>query len=544
MSELESLGHGEEKSAASSSTSSSTSSSGLIGSATLLAIGSAASRALGLAREVMITSLFGATGEVSAFRIAAQVPVLLYDFLIGGMLSAALVPVLSQYAQRERRAEFGRLIGVLAAILGVILLVLLVALEVAAPQLAWLLAGGLAEFDPALLALTVRLLRMALPVVWFMSMAGLATAALYALERFSFPALAISIYNLGMLIVAPMLAARLGITALVVGMLVGTVAQVVVMGLDLWRAGVRVRLHLQWRHPALRQILKLYGPIAAGLLVAMVQVGLDRRLATSTQPESVAWMANATTLQQLPLGLISVAISLAALPRLSQYFALGDEERYHATLEHGLRIVMLLIVPAAMALWVLGEPLVRVFFERNLFTPADTAQVAAALDIYVVGMLFAAIDYPLNLAFYARHNTHLPALIGVVSVGFYLVAAWALMTPLGFLGLVWADTAKHVGHMVIMLVLMRWQLGGRAVLWGRGVLWIVLAGLGAGMVMATLAQAAGRMMDGVVAPGAVYDLLLLGGAGAGGLLAYGLLLTWARVPEWELVRDRFLMRGR
>ncbi len=90
---------------------------------------------------------------------------------------------------------------------------------------------------------------------------------------------------------------------------------------DLQRAGLRLQFTFNWRHPALRKILALYAPIAAGLVVALLQVGLDRRLATGTHPQSVAWMSAATTLQQLPLGLISVAISVAALPRLSQYFA-------------------------------------------------------------------------------------------------------------------------------------------------------------------------------------------------------------------------------
>lgn len=504
---------------------------GLASSATLLAIGSAASRVLGLAREVMITSLFGATGQVSAFRVASQTPVLLYDFLIGGMLSAALVPVLSQYAQKRDRAEFGRLIGVLAAVLGVVLLVMLALLEWVAPQLAWLLAGGLREFDPALLDLTIRLLRLALPVVWFMCMAGLATAALYALERFSFPALATSIYNLALLCVAPLLAARFGIVSLVIGMLVGTAAQLIVMSFDLWRAGVRVTLRFDWRHPALRQIVRLYLPIAAGVVVSLLQVGLDRRLATSTQPESVAWMSNATTLQQMPLGLISVAISLAALPRLSQFFAQGDEEGYRATLGRGLRMVLLLIVPSAMLLWTLGEPLIRVLFERNLFTSEDTAQVSSALNIYVLGMVFAAIDYPLNFAFYARQNTRLPALVGVVSVGFYLLAAWALMAPLGYLGLVWADTAKQIGHMLIMLVLISWQVGMRRELFGHGTLWIVLAGVGAGAVMWGMTLALNGLLTGGVAAGLGHDLLLLVVAGGTGVVAYVLLLLWARLPE-------------
>ena len=149
------------------------------------------------------------------------------------------------------------------------------------------------------------------------------------------------------------------------------------------------------------------------MVVSLFQVGLDRRLASGTGAESIAWMANATTLQQMPLGLISVAISLAALPRLSQYYALGDESSYRRTLGRGLRMVLLLIVPAAVGLWLLGTPVTRLLFQRGDFTAVDTAQVVHALDIYLIGMLFAAIDFPLNYAFYARNNTLLPALVGV-----------------------------------------------------------------------------------------------------------------------------------
>jgi putative peptidoglycan lipid II flippase len=504
---------------------------GLAGSATVLAMGSAASRVFGLAREVMIATLFGPTGEASAFRVASQVPVMLYDFLIGGMLSAALVPVLSQYAEVRSHADFGRLLGVLATILGALLLLLVGLLYLVAPQLAWLMAGGLGEFDPTLLDLTTRMIQLALPAVWLLCMAGLATAALYALQRFSFPALATAIYNLGLLITAPLLAQKLGIVALMVGVVVGTAAQLSVMILDLWRAGIRVQLRIDWQHPALAQIVRLYLPIALGVMVSLFQVGLDRRLATSTQEESVAWMSHATTLQQMPLGLISVAISMAALPRLSQYFVQQDEASYRATLGQGLRMVLLLIVPAAMLLWMLSEPLIRLLFEHQAFEPSDTVQVAAALDIYVLGMIFAAVDYPLNFAFYARQNTRVPAIVGVVSVGFYLLAAWALMEPLGFLGLVWADTAKQLGHMLLMLVLMNRQAGLRREILGQGTFWIGLAGLGTGLAMWTLAAG----LDNLLLPGLGHDLALLVVAGGGGLASYGLCLHWARLPELVMV---------
>lgn len=499
---------------------------GLAGNASLLALGSAASRVFGLAREVMIATLFGATAEVSAFRIASQVPLLLYDFLIGGMLSAALVPVLSQYVQLRSRAEFGKLVGVLATTLGTLLLFLVGLLLLLAPQLAHLLAPGLVD-DPTLLDLTTRLIRLTLPAVWLLCMAGLTTAVLYALQRFSFPALATAVYNLGIICTAPLLAQRFGIMSLVVGMLVGTTAQLAVMLFDLWRAQVHVSLRFNWRHPALVQIVRLYVPIALGVVVSLWQVALDRRLATNTGEQSVAWMATATTLQQMPLGLISVAISMAALPRLSQYFVQGDDTNYRLTLGRGLRMVLLLIVPSAALLWTLGEPLIRLIFEHGQFTPADTVQVSAALDIYVLGMIFAAVDYPLNFAFYARQNTRLPAIVGVISVGFYVLAAWALMGPLGYLGLVWADTAKQIGHMLIMIAMITWQVGLPRAMVGEGMLWIGLAGVGCGLASWVVASG----LDNLLAPGILHDLTLLVVAGGAGLAVYLLLLHWARLPE-------------
>ena len=144
---------------------------GLARSAGILAAGNLVSRVLGLVREMMIAALFGATGEVSAFRIAAQVPTLLYDFLIGGMLSGALVPVLSDYARRGR-LEFGRLVSALTGVFVAVLTLLVLLIEATAPQLAGLLAGGFAATDPALITLTTQLIRLLAPVVWFLSAAG------------------------------------------------------------------------------------------------------------------------------------------------------------------------------------------------------------------------------------------------------------------------------------------------------------------------------------------------------------------------------------
>lgn len=426
---------------------------------------------------MVIAGYFGATGAVSAFTVASTAPKMLYDFLIGGMLSAALVPVLSDYARLERNhsdaettgeshasyTQFGpnpelvRLVGALLSLSVVTLAALALLMAVFAPQVASLLAGGFDDFDPALLPLTARLLRLMAPVVWFVSMAGVLTAVLFALQRFTLPALASAVYNLGIVASAPLLAGRIGIASLAIGVLAGSLAQFGLMAWDVHRAGLSFRL--QWSHPALARIVKLYLPIAAGLIVAQFQVGLDRRLASGTGVQSIAWMSKATTLQQLPLGMISVAISLAALPRLSQQFAAGDEDAYRATLARGMRMVLVLIAPLLLGLGLLAEPTVRLLFERGQFTVEDSAMVVVALEVYLVGALFAAIDFPLIYAFYARNNTLLPAAVGLFSVVVYGAAALALIEGLGFLGLVWADTAKQAAHAVSMLLLLHWKVG-------------------------------------------------------------------------------------
>ncbi len=498
---------------------------GLARSALLLSIGNIASRVLGLTREMVIARLFD-TRLVGAFTIASQVPTLLYDLLIGGMLSAALVPVLSAYANQDRR-EFDRLVSLLLTCFSVVLTLLTLGLFFCAPQVAWLLAGGFTITDPALLPLTITLIQLITPAIWLFCMAGLLTAVLYALQRFTWPALATAIYNLGIVLAAPLLVKQIGVKSLVVGILLGALAQCTLMLWDILRAGIKLQIRTDWRHPALWKIIKLYMPIAIGLVISLFQVGLDRRLASGINAESIAWMRYATTLQQLPLGLISVAISLAALPRLSHYFAVQQEQAYRQTVGRGLRMVLLLITPAAVWLWLAGAPLVRVIFQHGQSSLDDTGQIVQALHIYLIGMLFAAIDFPLNYAFYARHNTLLPAIVGVLSVGIYIATAFSLLTSWGYLGLVWADTAKQASHALIMLGLLRWRVGRLDAQMGRGLLQITLAAL----VMAATILLLSYAMRQSAAHTFWTDSILLVVTGGLGTLVYCAVLALVRLEE-------------
>jgi putative peptidoglycan lipid II flippase len=502
---------------------------GIAGAAAIIALGQTASRVLGLVREAVIAHLFGAAGLVSVFRVASIVPTMIYELLVGGMLSAALVPVFSQVEEQQGRpalwALFSRVISLIAVVLaGVVLLV-----ELLAPQVAWLLGGG---FAPELQRALVQMIRIITPAVLFFGISGAVTGLLYALRQFTYPAFAAAVFNLGIVVAAPLLVDRLGAFSLPVGVLLGSLLQLLVQAPGL--RGVRLRPSLNLSDPTLRHIFALYLPIALGVIIANVQIGIDRRLASATGPSSIAWMANATTLFQLAHGLVGVAVAQAVLPTLSRLSAVGDEPAFRRVLGQGLRLVLVLIVPATFGLWILARPAVALLFEHGEFKPYDTFWVTQALRYYLIGLVFAAVDWPLNFAFYARHNTLTPNLVGVLSVGVYLIVALLLIRPMGFLGLVLADSAKQVSHCLAMLYLTHRRMGGLA---GLGLARTAFkALLAAGLMAGLLALALGPLSTWVRGgtAGELLSVAVLGGLGA---LAYLGLAALLRVEELGLIRD-------
>ena len=501
---------------------------GIARAAAIIALGNVASRVLGLAREAVISDLFGASGLVSAFRIASNVPMMIYDLLVGGMLSAALVPVFSQVEEQEGRGALWALFGRVVSLIALLLAVIVLALELSAPQVASLMGGG---YEPELQAALARMIRIITPAVLFFGLSGAVTGLLYALKRFTFTAFAAAVFNLGVVTAAPLLAGRLGAYSLPVGVLLGSVLQLLVQAPGL--RGVRPRLGLDFLSPAFRRILVLYLPIALGVAVSNVQVIIDRRLASGTGEQSVAWMANATTLIQLAHGLVAVAIAQAVLPTLSRQSAAGDQAGFRATLGMGLRLVLVLIVPATLAFLVLGKPVIELFFEHGAFTPADSLQTTWALRGYLLGLVFAAVDWPLNFAFYARQNTITPALVGVLSVVVYLIVALLLVRPLGMMGLVLADSAKHMSHALTMLFLTHRRLGR---LGGLGLVPAAGKALVAAGGMAGLMYVARRGVESPAPGGLVGEVVLVGVVAAVGIVAYLVLARVLRLDEISMLQ--------
>ena len=505
-------------------------------SAGIVGLGNIASRVIGLARDTITSWYFGSRGELSAFNLAARVPTMIYDLLVGGMLSAALVPVLSEYARPERRSELARVASAILTLIALLMAGIVLLLELfAAP-----VAGILGDFgDPSLQQTLEICLRILSPAVLLFGLTGGAMGLLYALKRFSYTAAGGAVFNLGIVIAAPLLANRIGVYALPVGILLGSLLQLAVLLPGL--RDIALRFSLAWRHPAVRRILQLYLPIALGLIVTQAQIVVDGRWASATGPQSVSWMRYATTLIQLPLGLIPVAVSLAALPSLAQCAAAQDWAGFRRIFASGLRFVIVLLIPATVALWVLAEPIIRLLFEHGSFTPADTVMTAQALRFYLLGLPFAGIDYLLNYTYYARQNTRTPAVVGVLGVGFYFAAALLLKEPLGFLGLVLADSAKQAGHALIMSALLLRNLGrfGGQHIGPTALRVAVAAALMGGLLAAVAGWLAARF--GGSLPG---EALVVGGAGLAGGAFYLLALRVLGVGEVVTLLDTVARRHR
>lgn len=510
---------------------------GIARAASVLALGNVTSRIVGLVREAVKADLFGASGALAAFEAAALVPTTLFDLIIGGIVSSALVPVFSDYvSDKARREELWLVVSTVLSAATTVLLLVVALVELFTPQVAWLV--GAHEFeDPNLTAMSIRLMRLTTPAVLFLSISSILTGALLALKRFSLPAFTAATYNGSIVIVALL---RRDIEGLVWGLLLGSIMQVVIQ-LPALR-DVRIRWRFNWRHPAMRRILQLYAPIVAGLAVDQVARTLSYNLAIRTGDASLTYMRWATTMIQFPMGLVVTALSLAILPTLSQQ-ANGQLRAFKETLAGGIRLVITLILPAGAGLFALAVPIIALLFEHGEFVHPDTLMTALVLRIYLFGLPFAAVDQMLVFASYARKDTWRPALVGVFSIIIYSITAVLLLKPLGLLSLMVADAVKHIVHTIIMFWLLRRQVGGLS---GQGVRETTLKSVLAAILTGLSAYGTAHLLTPFL-PGATLlsKMGLVAGGSAAGLAAFLVVVYTLNLEEAKSIpRLLFKQNGR
>jgi putative peptidoglycan lipid II flippase len=393
---------------------------GLISVATML------SRILGLAREQLFAALLGASLYADAFNVAFRIPNLLRDLFAEGALAQAFVPTFKASLKRDGTdsayALGNRVAGTLLAVIGLIVLIA----AIFAPLIVEAMAGDFGDI-PGKFELTVTLTRVMLPFLAIVSMAAVAMGMLNAQDRYLAPALAPASFNVMSITVGTALylsgaSAQWVAIGWAIGTVLGGLAQLGVQLPSLWRSGFRPRprADLGLRDPGVRRVALLMAPAIGGLAAVQINIFVNTMFASS-EAGAVSWLNYAFRFLQLPIGVFGVAIATVSTTRYADAAALGDRDAMTAHLREGLRLVLFLTVPATLGLLLLGEPIIRLLFERGRFTGFDTQATTAALHFFVIGLCAYAAVKVIAPAFYALDMARIPVLASISAVAGNLI---------------------------------------------------------------------------------------------------------------------------
>ena len=431
-------------------------------SASLVMLGNLGSSVMGMVRQIVVASLgVNIAGPFNSALLPAQT---FNDFLVNGSVPGALIPTFNDYSTPEKRQELRRLVFTLVNLVMMFMFFAAIIFLFISP---WFVESVLV---PGYTAAQKQLTLQYSQIIFFSLLAlgpfAVLLAVLYALKEFGWPAFATVSYHVGIIIgaiVGGLLGEHyFGYLGLAFGVLLGALGEIALLIPGLRNQHLRYQFVLNLKHPALRHIVKLYIPVALSFLISMGLIFLDQRLASKTPGGGAAnytAMRLATTLIQFPVGLVAAALSFAVLPTLSEHVRAGDTERFKETLLLGFRIGLLLMIPAAAGLIVLREPIVALLFQHHNYSQQDAARTAVALQNYAYQLPFVAMDQLLIAAFYARKNTIIPVVVGMISILGYLAIALPFWSTIGMPALAFANTVQNSLHAIILLVLLRMVIG-------------------------------------------------------------------------------------
>ena len=460
----------------------------LFKSASTVSLLTLASRITGLGRELLMASLFGASAMTDAFNVAFRIPNLFRRLFAEGAFSQAFVPVLAASKEQHGEAATHLLVDRVATLLVWALLLTSVLGVAGAPILVWAMASGLQQ-SPRGFEAAVFMTRWMFPYIAFMSLVALAAGVLNTWKRFALPAATPVLLNLAM--IAAMVwgspwFARQGlepIYALTAGVMLGGLLQ---LGAQIWglrRLGMLPHiglswseLRLAWADPGTRRIASLMAPALLGVSVAQISLLINTQIASHLTPGSVSWLSYADRLMEFPTALLGVALGVVLTPQLAAARAAQDTGRYSAMLDWGLRLVLLLGLPSAVALLTFSKPLVAVLYHYGAFTDRDVAQTTTALMGYGVGLLGLVAIKVLAPGFYASQDIRTPVKIAIAVLVITQLLNLALVPLLQHAGLALAiGLGALINALWLLLGLMRRGSYRPSPGWGMFMLRVVMA---------------------------------------------------------------------
>jgi putative peptidoglycan lipid II flippase len=513
----------------------------LLNASLILTVAALASRLLGWIRLLVIGSQFGASRELDAYFAAFRIPDAIFQLVVAGALSAALIPVFSSYRARGQEEEAWRLASSVINLVLIALAAFSLVMAIFAPIFVPIVAPG---FDAPTTELTIRMTRVMLISPVLIGMGAVVTGVLNSYQQFTVPALAPLLYNVAIILAAIFLAPIMGVEGLAVGVAVGSLAHLAVQLPNLARVGQRYDLTIGLGHPGVRRVAWLMGPRTLGLAAGQINFLVSTVLASGLPEGSLTAYNYAFQLSQIPVGVIGVSIAVALFPTLSQDAALGRIGEIRRQVANAVRVLVFVAAPLTAIMIVLREPLTSVFYQYGLFGQSATDRTASTLLFFALGLGGHIVVHVLTRAFYAMQDTRTPVAWAVVAVVINVPLMAMLVGPMGVEGLALALSIASVIEVIGLLWFLRRRIEsveGSAIV--RTVARSGIAALAAGLLMlgglTLLEGTLGGILDNAV--GRLVALLVLSAAGAAIFL---LVAAALRSPELDQLRAILQRRRR
>jgi len=489
------------------------------------------SRVLGLVREVVAASYYGVSGAMSAFTIAFQVPNLVRALFADSALQGAFVPVFTELLEKGERREAFRVASSLFFLIALVLAAVTAAFILFAEPVMSVFAPGFDD-DPMLRDLTVTLAQLMFPIVLLLALSGLVVGMLNSFEHFSVPALAPVAWNvviIGALVgLTPVFPEEDQIYAYAVGVLAGTVVQFLLPLPWLRGRGGKLTLKLDWRDERVRKVLKLMLPVTIALGLINLSLLINSLVGTLVSEQAPAAIDKAFRIYQLPQGLFSISIATVLFPTLARLAARGATDDLRATMANGVRQICLLLIPSAVLMAVLAEPITRLVYERGEFDAAATELVKSAMVWWSISLPFQGVSLLFSRTFFSLQKPWATTALAGVNMVVNAGVSLALYKPFGIAGIVIGTVAGTLVMTIAQGWLLRRELGGVE---AARSLAAALRMVAAAAVLGAVSYGAWYGLDEALGRSLAAQAVAVGVAIAAGLGVYAAAVWALRVPE-------------
>jgi putative peptidoglycan lipid II flippase len=495
------------------------------------------SRVLGLVREVVAANYFGVSGAMSAFTIAFQVPNLVRALFADSALQGAFVPVFTELLERGKKKEAFHVASSLFFLIMLILGSLTALCIIFAGPLMSVFAPGFDD-NPELRDLTIGLTRLMFPIVLMLALSGVVVGMLNSFEHFSVPALAPTAWNLviiGALVgLTPFFHGDDRVYAYAIGVLLGTVVQFLLPLPWLRGRGGHFSLALDWKSPHVRRVLKLMLPVTIALGMINLSLLINSLFGTLVSDQAPAAIDKAFRIYQLPQGLFSISVATILFPTMARMAARGATDDLRATMANGIRQICLMLIPSAILMAVLAEPITRLVYQRGEFGVHATDLVKTAMIWWSISLPFQGISLLFSRTFFSLQRPWATTALAGLNLVVNAVVAFSLHGPLGIGGIVLGTVVGTVTMTTAQGLLLRRTLGG---IDGRRTALAVVRMLAAGALLAIVSYAVWHVLDHALGVSLGAQALSVSMGIISGSVAYGVAVWMLGVPEARQLRQ-------